>query len=46
MKLFYLFLISCFAVGIVIREKPKYRLPIMGGIIVFVCIGYYFLRQV
>ena len=46
MKLFIAFLVGSFMVGIVIREKPKYRMVIIAGIIVFVCIGYYFLKQV
>ena len=32
--------------GVLIRKDQKYRNVIIAGIIVFVCVGYFWLKQV
>lgn len=47
MKLFVLYILSSFIIGVVVWRRPlATRAKILVGLCLFVCIGYYFLHQI
>jgi len=47
MKLFVLFILGSFMIGVLMRRKPKStQIKILIGMSLFVCIGYFFLHQI
>jgi uncharacterized membrane protein len=47
MKLWVLYILSCFMVGVLVWRKPGgTRIKILIGLGLFVCFGYFFLNQI
>ena len=47
MKLFVLYILGSFMIGVVVWRRPwATRVKILVGLCLFVCIGYYFFHQI
>jgi|GEM_PF-1572034 len=47
MKLFVLYVVGSFVLGIALRHTPaSTRVKILAGLCLFACIGYFFLHQI
>ena len=47
MKLFVLYILASFLIGVLVWRKPgSLRVKILVGLGFFVCVGYFFLHQI